>query len=65
MMVLVLLAAYPLSWGPYVWLLSTERFPDALSWADHVYDPLRDVYHALPEPAQDAWKEYLQWWVAR
>ena len=65
MVLVIALVAYPLSWGPYLWLQGCGYIPEPLLWTDHVYDPARQVYDVLPDFARDAWKEYLGWWFVR
>jgi hypothetical protein len=62
--VCALIVAYPLSWGPALWLQVSGYWPERLIWADHIYDPLRWVLERSPESANRWADHYLLWWAA-
>ncbi len=64
-LLLITLAAYPLSWGPHLYLLGSGKIPDSLVWTDRVYDPLRWLIKASPNCVDRASLAYLEWWFAR
>lgn len=57
---LVLLVAYPLSYGPVARLRCQSRIPMAALW---IYGPLDAALQHSPGVVQDAWLAYYWWWV--
>jgi hypothetical protein len=56
---------YPLSWGPFTWLLTSGKIPDGMVWCDHCYNPLRYILDGSPERLRNIGSGYLQWWESR
>ena len=61
--VVVVLAGYPLSFGPFLWLNSNHFFPDPLVRTLAVfYWPIDWLYHISPQAVREAFKWYIGIW---
>jgi hypothetical protein len=63
MVVVAVLLAYPLSFGPWFWLDTSGRLPRSLVCKNHVYDPLRWIIERSPDFAAGVFRAYLSLWL--
>jgi hypothetical protein len=59
----VVLVGYPLSIGPWFWVVTTGRIPISLIWIDHAYDPLRWIIERSPGSAGELIHSYISLWL--
>lgn len=64
MVFLLVLVAYPLSYGPYNWLWFKGLIPGPLaSCGEWFYMPLRWMIYNGPHSMMDLFDRYMQYWI--